>query len=254
MPHQDFTFQHSTIYERSGRIQVDRHKDLPRILYLIHPERQSTMKKTYYQILAVEPDASDEKIKEQYLFLVQAWHPDKFPKAEQKARAEEMTKQINAAYQVLGSPARRAEYDRELLSSRKAEPKQPPPGPARPQPAPPRSAPVPPTMKKTVRSKGLFGSLGVFGREASSDDRVRVFISGRAYYLGVDELVGARVQYFLNGESQGVVDFRSPQHIRAVVTRVAGPKGYEIHVLRLAPYGGRPEQVFAPKVRSTPRR
>jgi hypothetical protein len=30
---------------------------------------------------------------------------------------------------------------------------------------------------------------------------------------------------------------------------VAGPNGYEIHALRLAPYGSRPEMFFTPKVR-----
>ena len=210
------------------------------------------MKKNYYEILGVEPDASGEKIKEQYLFLVQAWHPDKFTKADQKARAEEITKEINAAYDVLHNPSRRAEYDRSLQPAKKTEPKQP----VRRQAPPPspRPAPVPPIMKKTVRSKGLVGSLGVFGSDGPADDRVRVFINGRGYYLGVDELVGARVQYFLNGESQGIVDFKSTRHIRAAVTRVAGPNGYEIHVLRLAPYGSRPEQVFTPRPRTGPRR
>ena len=212
------------------------------------------MSKNYYQILEVEADASDEKIKEQYLFLAQAWHPDKFSRADQKAKAEEMTKQINLAYDVLRDPAKRAEYNRKLQSSKKKEQKQATPMQAPPQPAPPRPAPVPPIMKKRSRSKGLFGSLGVFGTDSTADDRVRVFIEGHAYYLGVDELVGARVQYFLNGESKGIVDFRSPQHIRAAVSRVAGPNGYEIHVLRLAPYGSRPEQIFKPKVRIGPRR
>jgi len=210
--------------------------------------------KTHYQILEVEPDASEEKIKEQYLFLAQAWHPDKFSKADQKARAEEKIKQINAAYDVLREPAKRAEYDQTLRSSKKTAPKQPSARQAAPPPTAPRSAPVPPIIKKSARSKGLFGSLGVFGRDASTGDKVRVFINGRGYYVSVDQLVGARVQYFLNGESQGIVDLKSPQHIRAAVSRVAGPKGYEIHVLRLAPYEGRPEQIFTPKVRISPRR
>jgi curved DNA-binding protein CbpA len=208
------------------------------------------MKKNYYQVLEVESDASSEKIKEQYLFLTQAWQPDQFTKADQKARAEEMTQQLDAAYDVLRSPTRRAEYDRKLQSSKKTGPKQSTRRPAQPPPAPPHPAPVPPLRKKAARSKGLFGSLGVFGSEAPAADRVRVFVNGRAYFLGVDELVAARIQYFLNGESQGIVDFRSPQHIRAAVTRVAGPRGYEIHVLRLAPYKGRPEQLFTPRVRT----
>jgi curved DNA-binding protein CbpA len=210
--------------------------------------------KTYYQILEVEPDASEERIKEQYLFLVQAWHPDKFSKADQKARAEEKIKQINAAYDVLHDPAKRAVYDQTLRSSKKTAPRQPTARQAAPPPASPRPTPASPIMKKSARSKGLIGSLGVFGRDASTDDKVHVFINGRGYYVSVDQLVGARVQYFLNGESQGIVDFKSPQHIRAAVSRVAGPKGYEIHVLRLAPYGGRPEQIFTPKVRTASRR
>lgn len=137
---------------------------------------------------------------------------------------------------------------------KKAKQIQPPHRQVKQQPASPRAAPAPPIMKKTVRSKGLLGSLGVFGREAPADDRVRVFVNGRAYYLSVAELVGARVQYFLNGESKGIVNFTSPQHVKAAVTNVAGPHGYEIHVLRLAPYDGRPEQFFTPKVRTVPRR
>jgi curved DNA-binding protein CbpA len=211
--------------------------------------------KTYYQILEIEPDASEERIKEQYLFLAQAWHPDKFSKADQKARAEEKIKQINAAYDVLRNPAKRAEYDQSLRSTKKTAPRQPAPRQAAPpQVAPRPTHPTPPIIKKSTRSKGLFGSLGVFGRDSSTDDKVHVFLNGRGYYLSVDELVGARVQYFLNGESQGIVDFKSQQHIRAAVSGVAGPKGYEIHVLRLAPYQGRPEQIFTPKVRATHRR
>ena len=57
-------------------------------------------KKNYYQILEVEPDASQEKIKEQYLFLMQAWHPDKFSNPAQKAKAEEITVGMNTAYEV----------------------------------------------------------------------------------------------------------------------------------------------------------
>ena len=211
--------------------------------------------KNYYQILEVEPDASEQKIREQYMFLVQAWHPDKFSKADQKARAEERIKEINAAYDMLRDPGRRAEYDQSLQSSKKKNARQAVP-PRQPSPTPVGSRPTPasPMIKKSTRSKGLFGSLGVFGSDSSTDDKVRVFINGRGYFLGMDELVGARVQYFLNGESQGIVDFRSLQHIRAAVSRVAGPKGYEIHVLRLAPYRGRPEQIFTPKVRTTPRR
>src|SRR6185503_17290643 len=74
--------------------------------------------KDHYQILEVQPDASQAEIKEQYLFLIQAWHPDKFPNPAQKRKAEEKTKDINAAYEVLRNSVKRAEYDRSTRSSR----------------------------------------------------------------------------------------------------------------------------------------
>ena len=67
--------------------------------------------KDYYAILEVPPTASSEAIREQYLFLIQAWHPDKFRTAAQKAKAEEKCKQINIAYDVLKDARKRAEYD-----------------------------------------------------------------------------------------------------------------------------------------------
>jgi curved DNA-binding protein CbpA len=67
--------------------------------------------KDYYKIFEIAPDASQEAIKEQYRFLVQAWHPDKFQNSAQKLKAEDKIKEINAAYVILGNPVKRAEYD-----------------------------------------------------------------------------------------------------------------------------------------------
>jgi hypothetical protein len=207
--------------------------------------------KNYYQILEVEPDASEEMIKEQYLFLVQAWHPDKFSKADQKARAEEKIKEINAAYAALKTPHKRAEYDQKLKASKKpTTERQPAPRQTPPQPAPARPAPVPPRrVTPPPRKYGLLAAWDARNKRVQGAyDRVRVFINGQPQILTVDELVGARVQYFLNGEGQGIVEFRSRQHVKAAVSRVALPNGYEIHVLRLPPYEGRPGQVFVPRV------
>jgi hypothetical protein len=67
--------------------------------------------KDYYKILEIEPTATIEQIKAQYLFLTHAWHPDKFPSADLKAKAEEKIKEVNEAYRVLSDPSRRASYD-----------------------------------------------------------------------------------------------------------------------------------------------
>jgi|GEM_PF-2489298 len=69
--------------------------------------------KDYYQILETRPSASSRLIKAQWLLLLQAWHPDKFKNAEQKACAQEKTQEINAAYQVLIDPGAREQYNRQ---------------------------------------------------------------------------------------------------------------------------------------------
>ncbi|MBK7453379.1 MAG: DnaJ domain-containing protein [Anaerolineales bacterium] len=67
--------------------------------------------KDYYEIFEIASDAPQDAIKEQYRFLVHAWHPDKFQNPAQKLKAEDKIKEINAAYVILGDPAKRTEYD-----------------------------------------------------------------------------------------------------------------------------------------------
>ncbi len=74
--------------------------------------------KDYYQILEIAQNASQDDIKEQYRFLVHAWHPDKFPNSGQKLRAEEKIKEINEAYETLCNSAKRAEYDQTINAKR----------------------------------------------------------------------------------------------------------------------------------------
>lgn len=65
----------------------------------------------YYDILEVELDATQDQIKAQYRFLVQAWHPDKFVSAESKSKAEAKLKIINEAYGVLKDVVKREQFD-----------------------------------------------------------------------------------------------------------------------------------------------
>ena len=62
----------------------------------------------YYAQLGVSKDADHKEIRKTYRKLAQKWHPDANPGDKD---AEEKFKQISAAYDVVGDPDRRKEYD-----------------------------------------------------------------------------------------------------------------------------------------------
>jgi len=63
-----------------------------------------------YEILGVSRNASQEEIKRAYRRLAKEHHPDRNP--HNREAAEQRFKEIQAAYEVLGDPERRAQYDR----------------------------------------------------------------------------------------------------------------------------------------------
>lgn len=68
----------------------------------------------YYDILKVSPKASNSEIKSAYRKLARKLHPDKNDGNEETSL--EFAK-IAKAYEVLGNPSQRAEYDHQLLKS-----------------------------------------------------------------------------------------------------------------------------------------
>lgn len=64
-----------------------------------------------YEVLQVSPKAGAEVIKAAYRALMEKYHPDKHAE-HLRHWAEEMSRQLNAAYAVLGNPLNRSEYDR----------------------------------------------------------------------------------------------------------------------------------------------
>jgi molecular chaperone DnaJ len=71
------------------------------------PQRE-WFEKDYYRVLGVSDDASQKDIKSAYRKLSRQYHPDANP---DDAAAEERFKEVSAAYDVVGDPERRKEYD-----------------------------------------------------------------------------------------------------------------------------------------------
>src|SRR5437762_77668 len=66
-------------------------------------------KRDFYEVLGVGRDAAQEEIKKAYRQLALKCHPDRNPGDKE---AEERFKEASAAYQIVGDPERRAQYDR----------------------------------------------------------------------------------------------------------------------------------------------
>ena len=83
----------------------------------------------HYAMLDLAPDAGADEVRAAWRFVITAFHPDRFRDPDQRARAQEITKRANAAWQVLGDPERRRRYDLRR-------------GPPRPQTVAPTSGPA----------------------------------------------------------------------------------------------------------------
>ena len=66
----------------------------------------------YYKLLGIDPKADRQTVKQAYLAKIKEWHPDKNP--DRADEAEEKTKVLNQAYQILRDPEQRKNYDRML--------------------------------------------------------------------------------------------------------------------------------------------
>jgi DnaJ-class molecular chaperone len=64
-------------------------------------------KRDYYDVLGVSKNASAAELKNAYRKMALQWHPDR----NKSKDAEEKFKEINEAYQILGDPKKKAQYD-----------------------------------------------------------------------------------------------------------------------------------------------
>jgi len=71
---------------------------------------------THYQVLDVAPTADQAAIRRAYHRAARRWHPDRRGELtpEEAERAEGEIRRVNQAWEVLGRPERRREYDRQL--------------------------------------------------------------------------------------------------------------------------------------------
>lgn len=78
----------------------------------------SSLLKTHYETLGITRTASPREVKEAYYRLVRQAHPDKLSSSPPKERleAEERTKMLNEAYEVISDSEARATYDRTFLT------------------------------------------------------------------------------------------------------------------------------------------
>lgn len=70
--------------------------------------------KNYYEILGVNQQATIKEIKKAYRYLAKKYHSDSHP---DDTSTDELMKEINAAYEVLSDPIKRANYDYNLKNN-----------------------------------------------------------------------------------------------------------------------------------------
>jgi curved DNA-binding protein CbpA len=110
-----------------------------------------------YKVLQVDPEAEDEVIQAAYRRLAQKYHPDRSPNADGMARMVA----INAAWELVRDPTRRAAYDRERTARRSRSV-----GSAA-GPPPPTAAASPAASTRTERPPETVSSDWTSGRSSA---------------------------------------------------------------------------------------
>jgi curved DNA-binding protein CbpA len=98
-----------------------------------------------YKVLQVDPEAEDEVVQAAYRRLAQKYHPDRHPGPDGATRMIA----INAAWELVGDPAKRAAFDRSRAAARQSPPPSAaPPAAPTPTPRPAADAPGSPTTRE----------------------------------------------------------------------------------------------------------
>ncbi|MFL5726275.1 MAG: J domain-containing protein [Chloroflexota bacterium] len=127
-----------------------------------------------YKILQVDPEAEDEVIQAAYRRLAQKYHPDRAPDADGAARMVA----INAAWELIGEPDRRAAYDAERAASLRAATA----GASSASPSAATSAPrsTPSAANRAAGPTPSGGASGTTGGQGPPETVSRDWTSGRS--------------------------------------------------------------------------
>ena len=79
---------------------------------------------SYYELLAVPPEASRDEIKQAYLRLARERHPDRFTDPAERERADAFFKELTSAYNTLSGVQTRQDYDRRLEAPKTTVPEE----------------------------------------------------------------------------------------------------------------------------------
>jgi len=132
--------------------------------------------RSHYTILGVGPRATSKEIRVAYLNLARALHPDRVRSGSPAERqlAERRMREVNAAYDVLGDAAKRAQYDRDR-STRSG------PSSSRPSATPPRRSTTtarppgsPPRNPERFDADPAWRDEPHFGHQSWMDDDVEI--------------------------------------------------------------------------------
>ena len=137
---------------------------------------------SHYDLLGVPPDATEAQIRAAYRTLVTLFHPDRLGHLKEESRtfAENRLKALNAAYEVLGDPGKRANYDAAQALPQRARssgaPSRPTPqAPPSPPPYSPRYSPQNPyssqAQESAPRPSADQSDWARFKRQAALDNR-----------------------------------------------------------------------------------
>jgi curved DNA-binding protein CbpA len=116
-----------------------------------------------YKVLQVDSEAEDEVIQAAYRRLAQKYHPDRASGPE----AMERMVSINAAWELIGESARRADYDRSVRQRSAAPAPGGTPSPGAATPNRPAASTPPPARQPTPRPPETVSSEWTSGRSTT---------------------------------------------------------------------------------------